>query len=85
MANLLRLPVVPTKAFTVRVANRENLKCQGRFDEVHIDFQGSIFSLSLYSLPLTGLDLVLEIQWLELLDFVVGNWRRLSQCVGGVG
>ncbi|KAA8538317.1 hypothetical protein F0562_027860 [Nyssa sinensis] len=30
MANLLRLPVVPTEAFTVRVASGTNLRCQGR-------------------------------------------------------
>ena len=29
MANFLWLPMVPTIAFTVRVANRENLRCQG--------------------------------------------------------
>ena len=34
MANLLRLPVVPTESFMVRVANGENLRCQGRFEEV---------------------------------------------------
>ncbi|RVW42820.1 Transposon Tf2-8 polyprotein [Vitis vinifera] len=33
MANLLRLPMVPTESFTVRVANGENLRCQGRFEE----------------------------------------------------
>ncbi|XP_035544588.1 uncharacterized protein LOC118347982 [Juglans regia] len=33
MANLLRLPVIPTESFTVRVANGEKLKCQGRFEE----------------------------------------------------
>ena len=32
MANLLRLPVVSTKAFTIRVANGENLKCQEKLD-----------------------------------------------------
>ena len=32
MANLLRLPMVPTESFTVRVANGENLRCQGRFE-----------------------------------------------------
>lgn len=37
MANLLRLPVVPTETFTVRVANGENLICQGRFEEVQIN------------------------------------------------
>jgi len=61
MANLLRLPVVSTKAFTIRVANEENLKCQEKFNEVQVDLQGSIVSLTLYSLPITGLDLVLGI------------------------
>ena len=61
MANLLHLPVVPTQPFTVRVANGENLKCQGRFEEVQIDLHDTIFSLTLYSLPLTGLDVVLGI------------------------
>ena len=74
MANLLCLPVVSTKVFTVRVANGENLKCQEKFNEVQVDLQGFIFSLTLYSLPITRLDLVLGIQWLELLESVVYNW-----------
>jgi hypothetical protein len=73
MANLLRLPVVSTNAFTIRVANGKNLKCQEKFNEVKVDLQGSIFSL-----PFTGLDLVLEIQWLELLGSVVCNWKQLT-------
>jgi hypothetical protein len=47
MANLLRLPVVSTNAFTVRVANGENLKCQENFNEVQVDLQGSIFFLNI--------------------------------------
>ena len=78
MANLLRLPVVPTQPFTVRVANGENLKCQGRFEEVQIDLHGTIFSLTLYSLPLTGLDVILGIQWLETLGSVMCDWRKLT-------
>ncbi|XP_073266436.1 uncharacterized protein [Populus alba] len=46
LANALRIPVVPTTSFTVRVAN--------------------------------GLDLVLGIQWLEMLGFVVCNWKQLT-------
>ncbi|KAG2663117.1 hypothetical protein I3760_16G012600 [Carya illinoinensis] len=78
MASLLRLPVVPTEAFTVQVANGADLRCHGRFDEVPVNLQGITFSLTLYSLPLTGLDLVLGIQWLELLGSVVCNWKRLT-------
>jgi len=78
LANALRILVVPTTTFTVRVANGEKLKCQGRSEEVGVDLQGTHFSLTLYSLPLTGLDLVLGIQWLEMLGSVVCNWKQLT-------
>jgi len=77
-ANLLRLPVVPTETFTVHVVNGESLKCQGRFEEVPVDLQGIVFSLTLYSLPLIGLNVVLGIQWLELLGSVICDWKRLT-------
>jgi hypothetical protein len=43
-----------------------------------VDLQGIVFSLALYSLPLTGLDVVLGIQWLELLGSVVYDWKQLT-------
>lgn len=75
---LLRLPVVPTEPFNVRVANGQSLKCQGRFDNIHILLQGIPFSITLYSLPLTGLDLVLGVQWLEQLGSVVCDWKKMT-------
>ena len=78
LANMLRLPVVPTKAFSVRVANGEKLRCQGRYDKVRVEFQGTEFYLTFFSLPLIGLDLVLGVQWLEMLSFVVCNWKQLT-------
>ncbi|KAL5579876.1 hypothetical protein UlMin_012318 [Ulmus minor] len=53
VAALLHLPVVPTAPFHVRVANGQPLKCQGRFDNIHILLQGIPFSITFYSLPLT--------------------------------
>ena len=53
VAHLLRLPVVPTKEYTVRVANGERLKCRGRFEQVHVLLQGIPFLLTLYELPIT--------------------------------
>ncbi|RVW92516.1 Retrovirus-related Pol polyprotein from transposon 297 [Vitis vinifera] len=78
VARTLRLPVVPMKSFTVHVANGERLLCQGRFEKVPIDLQGIPFSLTCYSLPLAGLDMVLGIQWLEMLGSVVCNWQYLT-------
>ena len=77
-ATLLRLLVVPTEPFKVQVANGDSLKCRGRFDEASLNLQGVVFSLTLYSLPLTGLDIVLGIQWLELLGLVMCDWKRLT-------
>ncbi|KAJ0085655.1 hypothetical protein Patl1_07500 [Pistacia atlantica] len=78
VAALLRLPLVPTKPFNVRVANGQPLKCQGRFDNIHILLQGIPFSITFYSLPLTGLDLVLGVQWLEQLGSVVCDWKKMT-------
>ncbi|KAL3576808.1 hypothetical protein D5086_022091 [Populus alba] len=59
MADRLRLPVVPTETFTVRVANGARLQCQGKFEKVQVLLQEIHFSLTLYSLPLADLDIVL--------------------------
>lgn len=45
----------------MRVANGERLKCQGRFEGKHVNLQGILFALTLYFLPLAGLDLVLGV------------------------
>ncbi|XP_020241395.1 uncharacterized protein LOC109819859 [Asparagus officinalis] len=78
MANLLQLPVLPTEPFNVKVANGEPLKCQGRFENVPIMLQGIPFVLTLYALPLIGLDLVLGVHWLEQLGTVACNWKKLT-------
>ena len=43
------------------MANGEPLKCQERFENVHIALQGIMFVLTLYALPLFGLDLILGV------------------------
>ncbi|KAH9648976.1 hypothetical protein KPL70_025802 [Citrus sinensis] len=78
LANMLQLPVQPTSAFPVKVANREKVICQGKHDKVHVLIQDIPFELTLYSLPITGLDVVLGVQWLESLGSVVCNWKQLT-------
>lgn len=68
---MLQLLGVQTETFIVWVANGEHLKCQYCFDKVKVNLQGTEFYLTLFSLRLLGLDLVLGIQWLEMLGFVV--------------
>ncbi|KAL4342507.1 hypothetical protein GQ457_08G023100 [Hibiscus cannabinus] len=60
MATMLQLTVIPTKSFNVKVTNGEPLQCHGRFENVPIHLQEIHFLLTLYALPLSGLDLVLK-------------------------
>jgi len=73
----LQLLVVPTEPFNVKVANGGPLKCQGRFENVQVLLQGIPFTLTLYSLPLIGLDMVLGVHWFEQLGTVVCDWKRM--------
>ena len=43
------LLVVPTKAFTMQIANREKLKCRRRLKEVRVDLQDTHSSLFCFS------------------------------------
>ena len=63
--NLLQLPFLPTLGFSVKVANGETLLYKGKFEKVQLLLQDIPFTLTLYALPITGLDLVLGIHWLE--------------------
>jgi hypothetical protein len=76
IVNWLQLPVIPTKPFNVKVANGNPLKCQGRFESIQVLLQGIPFFLTLYALPLCGLDLVLRVQWLEQLGTVAFDWKK---------
>jgi hypothetical protein len=75
LASMLRLPVIPTKSFHVQVANGEGLTCQGRYDKVRVELQGTEFYLTLFYLLLTGIDLVMGVQWLEMPGSMICNWK----------
>lgn len=91
LASTLNLPVKPTKPFIVRVANGQHLHCQIKFYKVPVNLQGTEFYLTLFSLSLSGLDLVLGIQWLGsvvciwkdlTMDFIWNNQARRLQGLG---
>ena len=78
LENLVQLLVLPTSGFSVKVVNGETLLCKGKFETVQLLLQDIPFTLTLYTLPITGLDLVLGIHWLEQLGSVVCNWKQLT-------
>lgn len=70
--------MVPTEPFTVKVPHGDPLRCNAKFDNVPILLQGIPFTITLYSLSLMGLDMVLEVHWLEQLGIVSCNWRQMT-------
>lgn len=76
IVNMLHLPVIPTEPFNVKVATMKPLKCQRKFEHLHVLLQGIHFSFTLYSLLLTRLDFMLDIQWLEQLGTIIRNWKK---------
>ena len=63
------------------VANGERLRYTEKYEWVSILIQGLEITVTLYSLQLTGLDVVLGIQWLEKLGPVVCDWGKLSMTI----
>lgn len=93
LAESLKLPATQIKCSRVKVANGGHLPCTAKFEQTAIDVQGISFDVTLYSLPLMGLDMVLGIQWLERLGDVNCNWKNLTmkfnwggryQCLKGI-
>jgi hypothetical protein len=72
------LPVTPISEFWVTVANGERLSCGEKHEGVCLLIQGMKIIVTLFSLPLNGLDIVLGIQWLEKLGPIVCDWGKLS-------
>lgn len=74
VAQGLRLTETPTKPFTVRVADGNPLQCRRKYTGITIRVGDTNFSVTLYALPLAGLDLVLGVQWLASLGPVLCDW-----------
>jgi hypothetical protein len=81
IAKILALPITPITKFCVTVANGERLSCKEKYVDVKLMVQGLTFTVTLFSLPLTGLDVVLGVQWLEKLGPVICDWGRLSMTI----
>ena len=78
IASKLQLPVDPVEPFEVRVASGDKLTCSEIYKDVPIKMQGIHLQVSLYALPLIGLDIVLGVQWLEELGRVVSDYGKMT-------
>ena len=78
IAKQLGLPIILSKHFKVYVGNGDFLICDSKCVNVQLCVQGHKFVMDLFILPVQGADVVLEIQWLELLGPVVTDYKLLT-------
>ncbi|XP_022875701.1 uncharacterized protein LOC111394166 [Olea europaea var. sylvestris] len=71
-------PLTSTDNFNVKIADGGQLSCQEKHETVPLEIQGFSFAVTLFSLPLQGLDVVLGVQWLVELGPVLCDWRNMT-------
>lgn len=70
--------VQDTNTFRVYIGNGNSLVCHYFCSQVALSIQGHVFPIDLYVLPIEDLDIVLGIQWLQLLRRVSHDYTTLS-------
>ncbi|XP_077219595.1 uncharacterized protein LOC143853740 [Tasmannia lanceolata] len=78
LVQYLQLPMFPEMKFHVMVGNGERLECSGLCKNVTLAMQNHKFQVDLFVLPLMGADIVLGVQWLELLGPIIFDYKRLT-------
>ncbi|KAH9703219.1 hypothetical protein KPL70_011043 [Citrus sinensis] len=78
VAEVLGLAVQDTTTFRVYIGNGDSLVCRYVCSQVALSMQGHVFYIDLYVLPIEGPDIVLGIQWLQLLGKVSHDYAALS-------
>ena len=78
VVSVLNLPITFNKQFEVMVGNVEILHCEGLCTAVPIRIQKKIFFVDFYILPIQGTDVVLGVQWLQLLGPIRLDYQMLT-------
>ena len=74
----LQLPITNSTKFGVMVGNGETLTCEGMCVAVPIESQKRIFLVDFYVLLIQGAEVVLGVQWLQLLGPVLLDYQNLT-------
>ncbi|GAV88904.1 RVP_2 domain-containing protein [Cephalotus follicularis] len=67
VASYLGLAITQSQHFTVQVGNGQSLSCLGLCSQVQVTMQHQSFTINLFVIHLQGADIVLGVQWLQLL------------------
>ncbi|XP_061352732.1 uncharacterized protein LOC133297581 [Gastrolobium bilobum] len=78
VVSALNFPMSSDRKFDVMVGNGQTLKCEGFWQGVPVQIQQHIFLVVFYVLPIHGADMVLGVQWLQILGPVVLDYSKLT-------
>ncbi|GAV57557.1 RVP_2 domain-containing protein [Cephalotus follicularis] len=78
VASYLGLTITQSKHFTVQVGNGQSLSCVGLCSPVPVTMQQHSFTIDLFVIHLQGADIVLGVQWLQLLGPVTTDYKALT-------
>lgn len=79
IVSMLQLPITNNKQFEVMVGNRDSLKCEGIYAAIPIQIQKRIFLVDFYVLLIQGAEVVLGVQWLQLLGPILLDYQKLTK------
>lgn len=64
----------PAQGFRVLVGNGEELNCTSLCQQIGPHLDSHVFSVDLFVLPLSGVEIVLGVQWLKILNPILTNY-----------
>lgn len=85
VAKFLNLPTSSTPSLQVMLGNRSIMDCDTICPQIPISIQGHRFTIDLFSLPLSGTDIVLWVQWLKQLGRVTTYYNSLTMTFSHLG
>lgn len=78
IAQTLQLPIQSTTQFQVTVGNGNLLSTMGFIEDLPVAVQGNTLHIPVYLLPISGVDLVLGVPWLQTLGPHIADYNALS-------
>ncbi|PKI78282.1 hypothetical protein CRG98_001340 [Punica granatum] len=82
MAERLKLIETGQQPFAVWAANGERLLCNRRYEGIILGVQGVEFKVTLYALPVIGVEVVIGVPWLEQLSPTVTDYKEMTMEFG---
>jgi len=78
IAKFLKVAIEPAPLFKVMVGIGNYMTIEGMIKELNIQAQGAKFELSVFLLPILGVDLILWANWLKTIGSHIADYDSLQ-------